>query len=571
MKILHFVILTFLGLSALDAFSQKPLNQPVERGPKSQIQLIRADSLVGTSGLEQKRIFIGNVKFRHRGVDLWCNRAIHNVGSNNIQAFGNIYINQGDTLTITGDTLYYEGNTRFAKIFGKKVTLTDDSTKLVSVQVNYELDKDLAYYPFPGVVSKDSSVLSSKSGYYNTSTKDFQYFGDVEIKTPTSLLCTDTLLYNGNTGLAIFNTFTEITSVDGTLSAFKGNYNTKTKQAAFFGRSQVENEAYFLKADTLKFNNELQEGYGRGNVLFHSKDENLYINGSFGEKIKSAAYTKMVGNTLTRKIEGTDTLYMRADSVIAYDSKSKAFPKDTTNKLLTKRVKNDSLVVKADSIVLDSIKTNPLVNLTVNDSTKTAKTDSSKTRVEFMIANGNVKIYREDFQATCDSLNYDLVDSLISFFGKPIIWNDDSQLEADSVNAVLVKNKINKLYLNQRSFVISQDTVGNFNQIKGRQIEALFDSTSAIDRVNVYGNGESIYFALDERNKLVGLNRVICSKMNLKFAEKKVKRISFVGVPESKLIPPHEIGAQMDKLDNFDWKIEQKPTKKEIIGSIIVL
>jgi lipopolysaccharide assembly outer membrane protein LptD (OstA) len=565
-KILRLIPIVVLCLWANTGFSQKPLNQPVDRGPKSQIQLISADSLVGTSGLEQKRIFIGHVKFRHRGVDLWCSRAVHNVGSNNIQAFGNIYINQGDTLTITGDTLFYEGNIRFAKIFGKKVTLTDDSTQLVSIQVNYELNKDLAYYPFPGVVSKDSSVLSSKSGYYNTATKEFQYFGDVEIKNPTSLLCTDTLLYNGNTGLAIFNTFTSITTKDGTLSAFEGNYNTKSKEAEFFGRSQIENDAYYLKADTLKFNNELQEGFGKGNVLFHSKDENLFINGNFGEKVKSAAYTKMVGNTLTRKIEGKDTLYMSADSVIAYDSKMKisSLKKEQTASLTT-----DSLLTANDSTIIGM--RDSLATLVKPDASTLAKTDSSKTRVEFMIASGNVKIFRNDFQATCDSLNYDLVDSLISFFGKPIIWNGDNQLVADSINAVLVKNKINKLYLNQRSFVISQDTVGNFNQIKGRQIEALFDNSSEIELVNVYGNGESIYFALDDLNKLVGLNRVICSSMNLKFADKKVNRIAFIGVPESKLIPPQEIGAQMDRLDNFEWKINEKPTKEAVLGSIFML
>ncbi|SOE19991.1 OstA-like protein [Spirosomataceae bacterium TFI 002] len=569
MKIFRLIPVIALSLWASSAFSQKPLNQPVDRGPKSQIQLISADSLVGTSGLEQQRIFIGHVKFRHRGVDLWCNRAVHNVGSNNIQAFGNIYINQGDTLTITGDTLFYEGNTRFAKIFGKKVTLTDDSTKLVSKQVNYELNRDLAYYPHPGVVTKDSSVLSSKSGYYNTASKEFQYFGDVEIKTPTSLLCTDTLFYNGNTGLAVFNTHTSITSEDGTLSAFKGNYNTKSKEAQFFGRSQVENEAYYLKADTLEFNNELQEGFGKGNVLFHSKDENLYINGAFGEKIKSAAYTKMVGNTLTRKIEGKDTLYMSADSVIAYDSKTKVIKVDSSIAKATPSVIKDSSLAKIDTILIAPKDTT--VILAKVDSSAISATDTTKTRVEFIIASGNVKIYRNDFQAICDSLNYDLVDSLISFFGKPIIWNGDNQLVADSINAVLVKNKINKLYLNQRSFVISQDTVGNFNQIKGRQIEALFDSTSAINQVNVFGNGESLYFALDEVNKLVGLNRVICSKMNLKFADKKVSRIAFIGVPESKLIPPQEIGAQMNKLESFDWKIDKKPSKKDVLGSILVL
>lgn len=584
MKILRiFLGFIFLNLG-FKAFSQKPLNAPIDRGPQSKIELISADSLIGTSGgLEQKRTFIGHVKFRHRGVELYCDRAVHNVGSNDIQAFGRILINQGDTLTIKGDTLYYDGNIRFAQIFGKKVTLTDDSTVLVSKQVNYDLNNDLAFYPKKGIVTKDSSVLSSDKGYYNTSTKEFQYFGDVEIKTPTSLLCTDSLLYNSNTGLAIFETYTTITSSDGTLSADKGTYNTKTKQAIFAGRSQVENLDYYLTGDTLDFNNEAQEGFAKGNVQFYSKTESLYINGDFGEKLKEKAYTRMIGNTLTRKIDGSDTLYMRADSVIAYEKKASLVSiklRDKDLSLMDSTAKDSVLIntgALKDSLeihfsmkidTLENSKIDFAQNILPSDSIPAYPEEKKEGQFEFLIATGNVKIYRSDFQSICDSLNYDLVDSIISFFGKPIIWNDDSQLIADSINAIMVRNKINRLFLNQSSFVISQDTVGNFNQIKGRQIVAIFDSTTAISQVNVDGNAESIYYALDETNKMVGLNRVLSSKMNLKFADRKVKRISFLGAPESKLIPPQEIDDKSRKLPDFDWKINLKPRKTDVIGVI---
>ena len=81
-----------------------------------------------------------------------------------------------------------------------------------------------------------------------------------------------------------------------------------------------------------------------------------------------------------------------------------------------------------------------------------------------------------------------------------IIWNIDSQLEADFIKAFLEENKIQQMDLSKKSFVISRDTIGNYNQIKGREIIAIFDSTTAISNVNVDGNGESLYFALDDFN-----------------------------------------------------------------------
>jgi lipopolysaccharide assembly outer membrane protein LptD (OstA) len=575
--------------------AQKPLNPMVDRGPKSKIELIRGDSMLVQN---QVRTFYGDVRFLHRGVYLFCRKAIHNSGSNNLVAYGNIKINQGDTLTITGDTLYYDGNTRIAKIQGRKVVLTDDGLTLISTRMNYDVNNDLATYNTPGVINQDSIQLSSKTGLYNTKSKIFNYYGDVEILHPDFVLCTDTLLYNSNSKRADFHSFTTINSPEGLLSASEGYYFTDTKKSKFFGRSLVENEEYTLEADTLDFNLETEEGYGVGQVAFFNKRDSVFINGDFGEKVAAKGYTKITGNTLMRSVTKGDTLFLRANYIYAYDHLKDALSKDSIiviDSLATPPdVLRDSLATAANTVsssdslskkevppILhsssDSLDTLDSLQFSENiDSLDIAAKDSlmlkkKKNKMEFIIAYGDVKIYRDDFQAKCDSLTYNLVDSIITFMINPVIWSIDNQLEGNTITTNLVNNKLKTMFLDERSFVISQDTTGNFNQIKGREIKAFFDNDTQIKLVEVEGNGESIYYATDDLNKLIGLNRVACSKMRLSFENRKVKRIAFFGNPESKLIPPREIKSSEGKLSDFSWNLGLKPTKKEVIGMEIAV
>jgi hypothetical protein len=374
-------------------------------------------------------------------------------------------------------------------------------------------------------------------------------------------LCTDTLVYNSETKKADFHTFTTIKSLDGDLSASEGYYYTDTKKSRFYGRSLVENEEYTLEADTLDFNMTTEEGFGVGNVAFFSKKDSLYLNGDFGEKLTSKGFTRISGNTLLRTISKGDTLYLRADNINAYQHIEDVLKKN--NPIIPDSlISNDSLNLTSDSLLvhekIDTLKMDMAV-----DTTKKNEVD----KMEFIIAYGNVMIYRNDFQSVCDSLNYNLVDSVINFTGKPMIWSDDNQLKGDTINAFMSNNKIQKMFLNQNSFVIAIDTVNNFNQIKGRQIQASFDNQTQIKQVDVEGNGESIYYAVDDFNKLIGLNRVECSKMKISFIDKKVKRIAFLGNPESKLIPPIEIGNKEQRLSDFSWEIDKKPSKKTVLGS----
>lgn len=528
----RFLLVVLISLlCSIVSFAQKPLNPPEPSAPKSRIILLRADSLVGTKEPVDVRRFIGNVAFQHKGAILYCQTAIQYEMTNTLEAFGDIRIVQGDTLTVTGDTLYYDGNTRFARVLGRKVVLTDSKVTLTTRIMEYDIQRNRAYYPVRGVIVQDSSTLRSEKGYYNTRSKIFNYKENVEIVNPKYTITTDSLQYNARTKIALFKAPTLIKSKDGDIAANSGStYNTQTQQSNFKGRSKVVNENYTLVGDTLQFDQKTESGVAKGNVEMVSIKDKVIMTGHRAIRDGKTGFTKIMGNAIMRNGSERDTLYMRADTLYAYE-------------------------------MMDT------------DSTKAAaKKDTVKRekKMEKLIAQGNVQIYRIDMQSKSDSLLYDLKDSVIHFFTKPILWNPKNQSEADTIHVYMKNGKVNRMFLVNQGFVIAKDTSTNFNQIKGRKISALFNDQTRLEQVIVEGNGQSIYYALDDKNKLIGVNHVECSRMNIRFKENQVKRITFIGKPDSKLVPPKELTNSANRLDGFSWRESEKPTKEDVLGIKIV-
>jgi hypothetical protein len=135
---------------------------------------------------------------------------------------------------------------------------------------------------------------------------------------------------------------------------------------------------------------------------------------------------------------------------------------------------------------------------------------------------------------------------------------------------LIERNTISKIFMDRNSFVISQDTSKNFNQIKGRKMIADFRN-GKLNRVFVNGNGESIYFASDEKTgMLTGMNNVLCSNIIIRFKDGKVSNISFIKQPDGNFIPPHEIDEENTKLTDFKWRVEERPVKSDVVKEIAV-
>jgi hypothetical protein len=134
---------------------------------------------------------------------------------------------------------------------------------------------------------------------------------------------------------------------------------------------------------------------------------------------------------------------------------------------------------------------------------------------------------------------------------------------------MLIKNNgIDKIFMVANAFVISRDTLKNFNQIKGRKMTAHFVNKK-INRVVVDGNGESIYHALEEKdNSFIGLNKIICSNITIRFMDGKVKNLSFYIRPEASFIPPHELKEEDKTLRGFIWKQNVRPSRNDVVTSV---
>lgn len=532
--------ITVCGSSGV--FAQKPLNPEKPSGSTSIVEVLNADVQEGVNLKDmQTQTFTGNVIFRHEGVLMGTNKAIQNTTTNIMEAFGNIKINQGDTLTIVGDTLFYEGNTRIATIWGKSVVLRDKKVTLKTKKVIYNMGTGMAFYPVPGEIQQDSSKLTSKTGYYNTHTKYFNYIGDVEVVNPQFVLCTDSMDYDTHTKRAIFKAMTTIKGESGDLTAERGWYNIQTKESYFSGRSKVDNEKYILIGDTLNYDSEKDFGWARGNVVFVSKTDSLITVGNEVIRVGSQGITKVNGETITKLISAKDTTYLAAENLRIVEKT------DTLN---------SSMAMVSDPVALDSDSL----------SSKKSKAEGpSRENVQFIIAKGAVKVFKNEMQSLSDSLIYNMLDSTVGYYQNPILWHKKNQLKADSIEVFMKSNRIYKMEMIRNGFIIEEDTLQNYNQIKGRHIEAYFTDSSQIDRINIFGNAESKFFVLDDNMKIVGLNTQQSSSMTFLFSGGELEFIKAYTDVDEETIPPGELTMSKARFEDFDYRIADKPSKESIL------
>jgi lipopolysaccharide export system protein LptA len=301
---------------------------------------------------------------------------------------------------------------------------------------------------------------------------------------------------------------TTIINKEGTITSNYGYYNTIDSSSVIQDQSKVKSGNFLLTADNMKYNGKTKPGVASGNVVMVSEKDNIIIEGDKAYYWESTGLSKIFGHPLMKSISGKDTLFLTADTLISIDVPGKNQRK--------------------------------------------------------LYAYNNTKIFRKDLQGKCDSLVYNFSDSTIYFFNDPVLWNGGNQIFADSINIQLANKQISRMNMNINSFIISKDSLRNFNQIKGRRMTALFHDNS-ISRVDVNGNGESIYFALENDSALVGMNKVACSDITIGFLNEALNTISFIKSPDAQFIPPHELQEPDRRLKGFAWREKERPTRVMVL------
>ena len=425
-----------------------------------------------------------------------------------LEAFGNIKIINSDSSIITANSLVYDGNNKIAKLRGNVIYKKNDDIIKTDI-LNYLVDSKRGEFFDGGQLEDGVNTLKSKFGYFFGNDDISIFHVNVEFIGDDYLLKTDSMKYNSKIKEATTYTFTEIFSDDSVYVEASGGKFKQSKSESSLKSSTIESNDYILKAKFIDFNNDesLYEAYD--NVSLFIKNTEYIVSGETGIYDKKNNFIKIYGDALLKKNIENDTFYLSSDTILAIENNKE---------------------------------------------------------IKTLLAYNSVKFYRDDFLGKSDSILFNVDDSLLFMYNDPIIWNGNNQITSDTINFILNRDKIDSMNLIRNAFIISKDTAENFNQIKGRNMIADFNENNQIKSIDVKGNGETIYFALEEETyNTIGLNYIICSDLLLNFIDNDIDNIIFYQDPKAKLIPPHEIKEKDLYIEKFNWRENERPQIKDVV------
>lgn len=465
---------------------------------------------------------VGNVIFTQNQTTIYCDSAQIFKKENSVEAYGRVKITDGDSVTVTSKYLKYDGDKKIAHLKENVVFVKLATATLYTDNLDYYRNLFEARYFNGGRLVDSTNNLTSRKGYYNTQTNLASFKTKVVGVNPDYTLKSDTLQYNSKSKIVFFRDKTTVIDKEGKTAIYEdGFYDTKvTEKKSELSKGTIQTTSYEMKGDKYFLDDRKKIYIAKANVIMTSKEENLTIYGDDGVYNKKTGIAKVYGNAYMAKVgDDGDTLFLSADTLVSIENN------------------------------------NP-----------------SQKR---MLAYSNVKIFKSNLQGKADSLAYFSTDSVLYFYRDPVLWTSGNQMTGDTIKLVLKNQNIDKMYLMTNSFVASQDSLNNFNQMKGKKMTAVFKNKD-VHHVDVDGNGESIYYALQEEEKdldslllkivyVSGLNKMICSNMKINFINGAIDNFSAYVMPDATFTPPHEIKPENERLKGFNWREKEKPLREDVV------
>jgi len=498
--LLIFVLTTFFGIS-----QPPPSNNP----PKiTRIYVEHADSIELGHSNSNPDILRGNVRFRHDSIFMNCDSAYFYNLSNSLEAFDNVRIVQGDTLTIIGDYLNYLANIRLAKIRGN-VKMENKGTTLFTDSFDYDRNKNLGYYFSGGMLVDSVNELTSIYGQYSPDTKMAFFRDSVRLLNPQFNLTSEKLEYNTDVKIATIISPAVIESDSGFVYSDLGWYNTVSGKSMLYNRSIVvsKDKTKTITADSLNYDR--TEGFVEafGDMVVNDTVRKIIIMGNYGYYDEKTEYTF-----------ATDSAQM-----IEYSQRDSAF-------------------VHADTLLMLTVDSNREVR-----------------------AYYGVRFYRDDMQGVCDSMQYKTVDSIMRLYKNPIIWNDSYQLNGDTIKILFNDSTIERMNVLNYSFAMQEIDTSYYNQLKGRNLIAYFDA-GEIYQIDVEGNGEAIYYNIDNKTAApLQLSKSSAPFITFWVKNRKISRIKYITDPKLDVYPIPDITPEVKFLKGFVNYSYLRPKNKEDI------
>ncbi len=497
-KNLILIVIFFFGFTSI--WSQK----------SSQINIENADhSDINQFEIPDALLLTGNVRAKHDGVIITCNKAYYFQKENYLKAFGDVQMVQGDTLYLNSKYAEYNGDIKQAFATGD-VMLRSPDMSLVTDTINFDRVKQEAYYNSNGTIVNKENTLKSKAGRYFINQKKYEFRNSVVLTNPEYVIKTNYLDYYTNSGHSYLFGPSTITGKENFIYTEKGFYDTKSNKAHFVKNSYIKYNDRLIKGDSLFYDR---------NKEFASATRNVKITDSINKAIIKGHYGEVYRNK--------DSLYITKRASVRY------------------LIDKDSMFVHAKRLVV-----------------------TGKQGERIVRGYNNVRFFKTDMSGKCDSIHSDQKKALTQLIGKPILWNIENQMTGDVMHLIgnNKSEKLDSLKVLNNAFIASKDTIGNgYNQVKGLNLYGKFKENKLYE-VDIVKNTEVVFYMRNEANELIGINKNVSSKINMTMDDKsKIDTITFFNNVDGDIYPESELPENARKLRGFVWRgDEQIKTKEDI-------
>jgi len=462
------------------------------------------------------------VHFVHNGINLYCDKAILYKEQDFIEAFSNVKMVQGDTITMTAKYIEYSGKTELAYARGD-VILKEPQSILTTQKLHFNRLKQLAYYDTNGKVVRDSSgTITSKIGRYYMPTKKYQFIDSVVLVNPEYTLKTKRLDFFNESGHAYIFGPSTITGEENTIYCERGFYETKEDFGHFQRNAKINYDNREVQGDSMYFDRTLNFASASNNIKVTDTINNSIVKGDYAEVWKAKDSVFITGRALAISVQEKDSIYMHSDTLMLTGPEEHRI----TRAFYNAKIYKSDLAGKADSIHVDH--------------------ESGLTQM--------INLAR-----------YDSKDPF-AIKRRPVLWNLGNQMSGDTIHLIsnVETEELDSLKVFNNAFLVSKDTLSDngFNQTKGKELIGLFRENELYN-VDIIKNAEVIYYSRNDSGELIGINKSKSGSINIKIANNDIEEIRLINKIDGDLSPESMFPNNANRLRGFDWRGDERPKSVE--------
>jgi lipopolysaccharide export system protein LptA len=462
------------------------------------------------------------VHFIHKGVNLWCDKAVYYQDQDYIEAFSNVNMKQGDSISMVAKYIDYSGKTEIAVAKGD-VVLTEPNSVLTTDKLYFDRTRQLAYYDTSGKVVRDSSgTITSQIGRYYMNAKKYQFTKDVVLVSPDYTLNTERLDFFPDNGHAYLFGPSTIVGEESNIYTERGFYDTNANTGYFQRNAKIDYDNRTIEGDSIYFNRNKSFASATNNIKVTDTINSSIVRGHYAEVWRDKDSVFITKRALAITVQEKDSVYLHADTLMVTGKEDHRITRAYYNAKLYK----SDLAGKADSIHVDH-KTGltELINLS-----RFSSTDAFSTA------------------------------------RKPVLWNIGNQMTGDTIH--LISNteteKLDSLKVFNNAFLVSKDTISEdgYNQIKGQRLIGLFKDNELYN-VDIIKNAETIRYMRNETNELIGIQKSKSGSINIQIVEQAIEEVRFINQIDGNIFPEPDFPRNARRLRGFDWRGEERPRSVE--------